>query len=443
MKPLPVFLISLIQGMLFLSIGYGQGSWEKISIPTHQSLHALFFTDSLTGWVAGDSGVILHTRDGGVSWVQQQTNTLNEFTDVFFTDPDRGFASSINYAQPPYGTLLFKTTDGGNHWYSYPYHEDEIFISCIWYRDSLNGWMGGRPHALVKTTDGGMTWSQAAIDTSTLAFFPVMTVQFYNEKYGYASGGVFDIAGVIWRTWDGGEKWYAIDVNDAPADEVRGIHMFDSLHVMGAGGDPDFGYGVGMIRTWNGGVSWEYDELDIQGYVSDIDFRNDTEVWCPLGIREKLIFSLDGGNTWTETTPPGSAVIYQMTFTDPMHGYAVGRQGAFLRYIPPVMPSVREQTNAERDHAPVRFIPNPVHAGSPVLVCLPETTMKYSQQVTVIINDLMGNRLITNVFSGNQPDDQPISLDTAPLLPGVYPCRIISVSGPGIVSWSTKLMVLP
>lgn len=432
-------MISLILEVLFRMAGYGQGSWEKVNIPTNQSLHALFFTDSLTGWVAGDSGVILHTRDGGVSWIQQQTNTFNEFTDIFFLDHQRGFASSINYAQPPFGTLLFKTGDGGNNWNSYPYPQDEIFISCIWYRDSLNGWMGGRPHALVKTDDGGVTWSQAAIDTSTLAFFPVMTIQFYNEKYGYASGGVFDIAGVIWRTWDGGEKWYAIDVNDAPADEVRGIHMFDSLHVMGAGGDPDFGYGVGMIRTWDGGVNWEYDELDIQGYVSDIDFRNDTEVWCPLGIREKLIYSLDGGNTWTETTPPGSAVIYQMTFTDPMHGYAVGRKGAFLKYIPPVMPSVREQTIAERDPARIRLIPNPVQSGSFCTVDLPEDTLVHARQITVTVSDLLGNRVLNVVV----PENRPIFFDTAPLLPGIYPCHIISVSETGTVSWTTKLMVLP
>lgn len=435
--------MSIIVWILFRTMGFGQGSWEKISIPTHQSLHALFFTDSLTGWVAGDSGVMLHTRDGGVSWVQQQTNTFNEFTDVFFTDPDHGFASSINYAQPPYGSLLFKTTDGGNHWYSYPYSEDEIFISCIWYRDTLNGWMGGRPHALVKTTDGGMTWSQAAIDTSTLAFFPVMTVQFYNEKYGYASGGVFDIAGVIWRTWDGGEKWYAIDVNDAPADEVRGIHMFDSIHVMGAGGDPDFGYGVGMIRTWDGGVSWEYDELDIQGYVSDIDFRNDTEVWCPLGIREKLIYSLDGGNTWTETTPPESAIIYQMTFTDPMHGYAVGRGGAFLRYIPPVVPAVTEQPTAEQQPGVVRLVPNPVHSGFPVTVSLPAIAMEHPQQITITICDFLGRRVWNSISSGIGTGDQPIIIDTRCLVPGVYPCRIVTISAMGTIAWTTRLLVLP
>ena len=33
--------------------------------------------------------------------------------------------------------------------------------------------MGGNPHALVRTSDGGGTWQQAYVDTATLAFFPV------------------------------------------------------------------------------------------------------------------------------------------------------------------------------------------------------------------------------------------------------------------------------
>ena len=62
------------------------------------------------------------------------------------------------------------------------------------------GWMGGTPHALVKTTDGGINWEKAHIDTITFAFFPVLNIQFYNSQYGYACGGAFDIAGVTWRT---------------------------------------------------------------------------------------------------------------------------------------------------------------------------------------------------------------------------------------------------
>ena len=52
--------------------------------------------------------------------------------------------------------------------------------------DSLNGWMGADPRALAKTTDGGINWEQEKIDAVNLAFFPVLSIVFFNEQYGYA-----------------------------------------------------------------------------------------------------------------------------------------------------------------------------------------------------------------------------------------------------------------
>ncbi len=308
-----------------------QGTWEKTDVPTTQSLRSVYFTDSLYGWAVGDTGTIIHTSDGGESWVVQDSQTENNIRNVFFLNRNLGWAASWNF-EGFFGTLILKTTNGGATWTGYPYPENNIFINCILYLDSLNGWMGGSPHAIVKTTDGGITWTQAAVDTNALAFFPVLNIAFYDENYGYACGGLFDIAGVTWSTSNGGEKWYPIDNADAPADEVHGLHLFDSVTVLGSGGDPDFGYGVGMIRTANGGINWNYEELTMQGNAYDLDFRNETEAWAPLGPRQKLIYSLDAGLTWTEIPSPDNSAIYDMIFPDSLHGYAVGDHGAVLRY---------------------------------------------------------------------------------------------------------------
>ena len=326
-----------------------QGTWQKIDVPVTSFLNAVCFTDSVTGWIAGDSGVILHTSDGGISWQIQQSGTQNDIVEIFFLDENRGWASSYNFSELPYGTLILKTTDGGNTWTGAPYPQENIFITSILYFDEMNGWMGGKPHALVKTTDGGITWQQAAVDTSLLAFFPVLNVNFYNNSIGYASGGMFDIAGVVWRTKNGGDTWTAIDPVYAPADEVHQIHIFDSLHVMGAGGDPDFGYGVAMMHSFDGGVTWDYRELGIQGYASDLAFRNEKEAWAPIGPGRKFVYSLDSGETWIPVATPDSTEIYYLTFPDSLHGYAVGSKGSVLRYKPPVNPGI--------DPPPVGMVP--------------------------------------------------------------------------------------
>ena len=364
-----------------------QGSWERIGIPSDRFLREVFFIDSITGWVVGDSGTILHTADGGLNWEVQQSNTYNDIVTVFFLDHHRGWASTYNYASQPYGTVLLKTVNGGADWIAEPYPQENIFITCILFQDTLTGWMGGMPHALVKTVNGGADWVQASIDTSVLAFFPVLGIKFYNEKYGYACGGMFDIAGVTWHTSNGGETWAAMDVADAPADEVHQLHLFDSITVLGAGGDPDFGYGVGLLRTTDGGFNWDYEELGIQGTAYDIAFRTGSEAWAPLGPRRKLMRSIDSGNTWTESDTPDTTVIYHITFPDSLHGYAAGMHGAFLKYKPAGNLSAPPGSQNAPGLILGQNYPNPVSQSTVIPVSVPEGEPRL---VAIRILDILG-----------------------------------------------------
>jgi photosystem II stability/assembly factor-like uncharacterized protein len=297
-----------------------QGSWEKVDSPTSQNLNSVHFVDSLYGWAVGDSGTIIHTTNGGSNWDLQNSNTLNEIADVFFLNRNLGWAPSWNVSVWPFGTLVLKTTNGGQIWTSEPYTDDLIFIRCIIYLDSLNGWMGGTPHALVRTSDGGEHWEQAEIDTSLLAFLPVSNIHFYNSQYGYVCGGAFEFAGVIWKTTNGGNKWFAIDITFAPPDPIHEIHIFDSLNVIGIGGDRESQFGIGTFRTKDGGMFWEYKEHGIPGFGSDLAFRTDYEGWAPITSAQSLVFSLDSGLTWTEIPASDSSSILDLFFPDSLHG---------------------------------------------------------------------------------------------------------------------------
>jgi photosystem II stability/assembly factor-like uncharacterized protein len=434
-------LVRILYLFLFLAqiSSYSQGTWEKIDVPTNQLLKSVCFVDSLYGWAGGDSGTIIHTSDGGNTWIFQDSQTVNEIVDVYFLNRNLGWASSFNYSNSPFGTILLKTTNGGTDWIGEPYPEENMFINCILFMDSLNGWMGGNPHALVRTTNGGITWHQAEIDTSTLAFFPVMGIQFYNAKYGYACGGRFDIAGVIWRTSNGGDKWYAIDPTDAPADEVHALHIFDSLHVMGAGGDPDFGYGVGMIRTSDGGVNWEYEELGMQGLAINLDFRNRTEAWAPLGQKPIFIYSLDAGLTWAETPTPDSTLINEVMFPDSLHGFAVGARGAVLKYIPPLKPSVEPISPLLQNEVMLsQNYPNPFERNSKCKLQIAKLTL-----LVLKVFDLLGNEVETVFNAEMPPGSYEITFDASGLHGGIYFYRL-TATFPGQIGNSqiTKKMVV-
>ncbi len=371
---------------------YGQGTWEKLEVLTNKNFNSVFFTDSITGWVVGDSGVIIHTSDGGNSWEIQESNIDNDIVNVFFLDSNYGWASAFNYTTLPYGTILLSTTNGGEDWLVSNYPEENIFITSIVFHDTLSGWMGGTPHAIVHTMDGGVSWQQANIDTSTLAFFPVLNLKFYNEQYGYASGGIFDIAGVIWRTSNGGNTWYAISTDDAPADEVHGLYLFDSVNVMGSGGDPDFGYGVGFTNTSNGGINWDYEEIGVQGIAYDVDFVNSKEGWSPLGPQKRFIYTLDVGESWEEISTPDSCAIFDVVFTDSLHGYAVGNDGAFLKFIPSTQVNIVTHREIDTVVKLLQIYPNPFSVGTTIeIVTHPNSLL--SSDAHIIIYDLAGVKL--------------------------------------------------
>jgi len=394
---------------------YSQGTWERIESPTDQYLRSVYFVDSLYGWVVGDSGTIIHTSNGGADWEIQDSKTENNIYDVFFLNRNLGWAVSWEVWNFPFGTELLKTTDGGKNWISPSHPEEQIFSQCVLFLDSLNGWMGGKPQPIVRTTDGGLSWTDAEIDSSTFSNLPVYDIQFYNSRFGYASGGAIDCCGIIWWTTDGGDYWYVIDTPYVAPEPVYQLHINDSLNVLGVGGDFEpLGFGVGMIRTSDGGVTWEFEYIGTSGVAWDIDFRTDNEAWSTLGF--ELIYSLDAGSTWTAIPTPDSSLIFDIVFPDSLHGFAVGREGAIIKYIPPIINFVKEiEEGISESFSLFQNYPNPFN---------PSTTISYSipteGYVTLKVYDILGNEVASLVDEQKQIGTFDVHFDANALSSGVY-----------------------
>jgi len=386
--------IVLIGFLLFLSsLSFGQNFWERIPSPTDKFLRTLHFADSLRGWVAGDSGFIFYTSDGGLNWVQQQSNTANKIMRLFFLDDNRAWALAWADAGVGdnvfYGTEILKTTDGGENWSVKQYSEENVYLRGIYFLDTLKGFAGGVPGQFLETTDGGTTWERAYIDSGTFAQFPVVDFNFYNQLYGFACGGRFDIAGVIWRTTNGGESWTPIDPQYSPPDEVWDIHFFDSLNVMGIGGDPDF-FGVGIMRSTDAGNSWIYFEIGVYGQALNVSFRTENEGWAVVPISERFVATYDYGETWLDYIAPDSSKLYEIVFTDSLTGYAVGEDGviAKYKYQAPSFDS-EEFSPTVSDFILHQNFPNPFN---------PITTISYNLsepgQVSLNVYNLLGTHIV-------------------------------------------------
>ena len=90
----------------------GNGGFARKS-NAEQPLFAVHFANLTHGWIVGTNGLILHTTDGGKTWLRQQSTVNQSLRDVAFRDENRGWAVGEK-------GLILHTTDGGNMWSRYP-----------------------------------------------------------------------------------------------------------------------------------------------------------------------------------------------------------------------------------------------------------------------------------------------------------------------------------
>jgi len=408
-----------------------QDYWVHLDRPTSRDLKKLSFLDNLTGWAAGDSGTILKTIDGGESWITQTSPLMDDIVDVMMVDTSFGWALAQYYPHDTvsaYGTTLLRTTNGGANWFVQSVFVDD-FMHAIEFTDSAHGLLGGNLGKLFWTEDGGVSWTPADIDSAMYARWAIYRIVYYNSQYAMASGGQYDITGLVWRTTDGGRFW----THDRVAGEpVFAIHFADSANVICVGGDLD--YGAGMVNTSDGGESWEYTYLGIWGQASAVVFRTPSEGWSPLAFASTYMYTLDSGATWTSVFTPESVAVYDAVFTDSITGYMVGNFGVVLKYVGPPAEVVEIKPAVPDRPFLMHNYPNPFNPvttfqftieNSPVLSPRSRPDNSRDGQLTILrVYDLLGREVATIVNEKLAPGTHTRKWDATGFPSGVYFYRL-------------------
>jgi hypothetical protein len=81
-------------------------TWIKQSSGTTNDLEGIFFIDANTGTIVGDRGTVLHTTNGSTTWTSQLCETNNNLLGVSFISANTG--TVVGW----YGTILH-TANGG------------------------------------------------------------------------------------------------------------------------------------------------------------------------------------------------------------------------------------------------------------------------------------------------------------------------------------------
>lgn len=297
--------------------------WQLQESPTADVwLFSVQFVDRRSGWIVGDSGVILHTTDGGQVWHLQRSGTDDRLVDMHFANRYEGWVIGER------GTILH-TDDGGASWHRQSSGTTGELQSITFIDDKI-GWVtvkgGGRLWQILRTEDGGQTW--AVWDTGGLALLKLM---FRDASVGR---GV-TWSGEIISTENGGETWGIMSVIDV--NLVLDMIFFDDSSGLilcvdyGKRDDANtYDWHDVMFETKDGGNTWEmiYRKHG-SSFWGKLFMDNRTAGWL-VSYWGFIQHTTDSGQTWQRQYYDLGRSLTDAYFLNSKVGWAVGQNGTIL-----------------------------------------------------------------------------------------------------------------
>ena len=247
-------------------------------------------------------------RSQNIIW-QNPLPQGNKLNDIFFLDANIGWSVGD-------GGVILKTTNGGTSW-SVTNHTTCMGLNKIFFLDANIGWTVGIYGTILKTTNGGTTWlaQNSGIQTNLFG------IQFTSSSNGIAVGDL----GITLRTTDGGANWtLGATVSLNPI-------LYD-LFSDNSGNSWVVGTAGRIAKSTDGGSTWEDMISGTNTTLKAIQFKSALIGWAAgnLGV---ILKSIDGGATWTNShgSITNSYSFVDIVFLDQTNGFAIDMRGFIFK----------------------------------------------------------------------------------------------------------------
>jgi len=211
-----------------------------------------------------------------------------------------------------------RTTDGGNHWTAGKLDAFPDFwfagiapLSATLCYASIANFDNGNAK-IIKTTDGGITWTEQLNYEFGVTFGFFADIYFFNVNEGLVFGDQSNGYFTIFTTHDGGSHWTRVPQANMPAglpDEYSYV-----LSSEGVGNTFWTVSGSGRIwKTTDKGLHWaayQTEETNIE--FSNLKMRDELHgLW---EVHGELYRTTDGGITWTEIEHSGTCFTNDLAY---------------------------------------------------------------------------------------------------------------------------------
>lgn len=222
---------------------YQMDLWEQINLTNPPfsadscDIYGIHFINENIGWFCAGrypendteyikgQGYIAKTTDGGsnpLTWQLLLRDTINDFFDIKFIDALHGIVVGGN--DRTNAGIVLKTQDGGITWQPVTVPPGTKILRALELVGNTHLWAVGRNGTIIKSTDGGNTWTAQISGVDTTLF----DVDFADTLNGLIAGN-----GYVLYTHNGGTTWYIANVYgiEEPSDKMTNLNQNSLVRV--------------------------------------------------------------------------------------------------------------------------------------------------------------------------------------------------------------------
>lgn len=264
--------------------------------------------------VVGEDGIFYWSADGGQNWTSglsgHYDNDVSRVMAVGMGDAMHGVAAG-------FGGGIYRTADGGESW-EFVNSGVTSDLRGVWMVGSDLAFAVGEDTTALRSTDGGLTWSQMTLPTTSRWLY---AVSMWDANNGVIVGSDIGGTGTIMVTSDGGDTWTHENAGSLMSSFLD-VYTVGTDHLWIAARDGQ------VVHSPDHGNAWIGQDLGTTHATESIMFVDENNGWATtnLGVH----YTHDGGDNWTLVTGfPGS--VNDVHFATPEIGIASMNQARIAR----------------------------------------------------------------------------------------------------------------
>ncbi len=262
--------------------------WSVKQTVANRIIWNLEFSDQNTIYAVGNR-VLMKSTDAGNTWIDLMPNLMGVTTDSIFANlkflnKDTGFIFrnfSLN--------SLLRTTDGGQTWTDVSSPAMPFGMFDMDFVTPLIGYATGgfMDSVIAKTTDGGQTWTHVPSPPNVSP----LAIKFLNDSTGFAGNEI------IYKTTNSGQTWIPTNTPNGWNSTNRVSNYYFINDQIGFALTEEWI----IYKTIDGGLNWipiAMSVLPNTGSCYNFSFDQDFFGYCMGYAINQPFISLDGGQSW-------------------------------------------------------------------------------------------------------------------------------------------------